>query len=98
MRRIDPTLNELEPLQRVYADLRGQVWRHYGGRLDVLAGEAKLHERTVEAFMWGDTRKPHFETVFKLMVVLGMERRLLELLRCSTPITSDMARHLKASA
>ncbi len=97
MRRINPILNELESLQRVYADVRGLVWQNYGGRLDELARLANLNAKTVEALMWGDTKKPQFETIFKLMIVLGLERKLLALFASESPITADMGRQLKGS-
>lgn len=55
-------------------DLRGIVWNDFikGRRsLENLAADAKLSLSTVQKFAWGETKKPHLQTVFKLMKALG---------------------------
>jgi len=76
-------------------DVRGHVWKRYGGRFEELAVEAGLHEKTVEKFAWGDTKKPHFETVARLLAALDLLDLLKQVLLTGMPVTRAQAQQRK---
>lgn len=64
--------------EKFLADLRGLVWKHVekNGRFTALASKANLNEATITRMMWHQgpqspqTRRPHFETVVRLLWAL----------------------------
>jgi hypothetical protein len=95
-RRMNPTRDEGRNSglvgERLLADIRGEVWRKYAGRFEDLAGEARLHQTTVENFAFGDTTSPRWETIVRLLVALDRYDLLARALRIDTPMTREEAR------
>ncbi len=76
---------------KVLDNVRGYVWKRYGGRFEELAAIARLHPKTVESFAWGDTKRPQFETVVRILVALGLYHKLEKLLRIAAPVSREEA-------
>jgi hypothetical protein len=72
---------------KVLDDVRGLAWKKFAGRFEELAEIARLHPNTVNAFVWGDTKRPQFETIVRLLVALGLYHKLEELLRIDKPVS-----------
>ncbi len=86
-RQINPTRSEEMVGEKLLADIRGLVWRHYGGRFDELAGIARLCTATVENFAFGYTESPRWETIVRLLVALERYELLAQVLQTNTPLT-----------
>lgn len=70
--------------EKFLADLRGMLWKHIGkeGDFSEIAEKAGLNKTTISRLMWqtdtlSQTRRPHFETVVRLLRALDR----LELLK-----------------
>lgn len=79
--------------ERFLADLRGLVWKHIGekGDFSALASKANLNEVTISRLMWHSekkpqTKRPHFETVVRLLLALDRLELLAEVFAGAKPI------------
>ncbi len=82
--------------EKLLDDIRGHAWKQFAGRTEELAAIARLHSKTVEAFMWGDTRRPQFETVVRLLVALNLYHLIAGALGIAEPVSREMAAKLRS--
>ncbi len=79
--------------ERFLADLRGLVWKHIGQKSDFeeLAVKANLNKITISRLMWQSetlpqTKRPHFETIVRLLGALDRLDLLAKVFAGSKPI------------
>lgn len=72
-------------------NIRGHVWQRYAGKFEDLAAIALLHPKTVEDFAWGKTRRPHFETIVRILSALGLHHKVAQVLGIDQPISREAA-------
>ena len=79
--------------ERFLADLRGLVWKQVGqnGDFSEIAEKARLNEVTVARLMWHSekmpqTKRPHFETVVRLLFALDRLDLLAKAFKGARPI------------
>ncbi|MBY0310125.1 helix-turn-helix domain-containing protein [Patescibacteria group bacterium] len=78
-RKINQDLDEADPFNRLYADLRGAVWgtQRNGGTWQSLADKANIGTSTVAKFATGDTKRPHLRTATALAEACGLRFALV---------------------
>lgn len=65
-------LGETYPSDDFIEDLRGLVWAKSSSHTwNALAGLARLSPSTVAKFAYGETKKPHANTIVRLVYALG---------------------------
>ncbi len=70
----------VEDCEKSLDDLSGLLWnsvRECGKTWQQVAQDARLCETTVERLMWRETKKPHYETVFKILIALGFRSAIV---------------------
>ncbi len=71
-----PVMSQFDQeFEKFLEDLRGYVWndqKKTHRSWDTLARDANLSYTTVRNFAMGDTKRPHFGTIFKLMKALDV--------------------------
>jgi DNA-binding phage protein len=61
-------------------DLRGMLWNSVptcGMEWPELAREAKLHVSTIENFLFGQTKRPQMNTIYRLLTAMGFRIGIL---------------------
>lgn len=78
---------------RLVADIRGHLWN--SGDWGILAAKANVNPQTISKLAYGETKSPHFFTIFKIMVALGKKDRFMRLFETNDPVFESEAKKLK---
>lgn len=79
--------------QKILADLRGHMFAY--GTWEKLSVATGLSPSTIQKLACGDTKSPHFMTVFKVMTAVGKGDALLQIFASRKPLTLQEAQKLK---
>lgn len=92
--KLVPTIVETYTPEMRVQDLQGLAWHAFkreGRTIEDFVVETGLHFKTVENFVWGDTKRPYQNTVDRMAEALGFRYALVPLSAPRQPDEHDLA-------